>query len=728
MATVIKPKRGSGAPGSGDLAQYEIAIDITNHKLYYSPDGTTNELLSGSTDIVEDLTPQLGGDLDVNDNAIVNDGSNSYFLIGSDTTLTGGDLFSTGNLAGPINVATATPDNSNLTVVGGRSNKVTLTQDIGTGGANSERVRFNYDEAIIDPAGFDLTTTSTGRGFQGAFNNIKINQSDSVNASSVGTITGSFTYLNQGSIDGGLTIDRLQGQMVGIFANDSDITIGDVKGFAYERYSSFANLTGTEYSFYSGVSGATLLNDGPAIISGLNYPTSDGSDGQVLTTDGLGNLTFEDGATSIDDLTDVDTTTTAPLTGQVLKWNGTNWVPDDDTGITAVIDDTTPQLGGTLDVNDNNIVNDGSNDYFLLNSDTTLTGGDLFSTGNLTGAISVAEGTPDNSNLTVVGGRTGKVTLTQDIGSGGANSERVRFNYDEAIIDPAGFDLTTSSNGRGFQADFNNVKINQSDSGNTSNIGTLTGQYTYLNQGSISGTLNIDRLNGVMAGIFLNDSDVTIGDIKGFAYERYSSLANLTGTEYSFYSGVSGAELFNSGNIETASKVIATGDIETDGIVYARGGIENDGNSVDIGTDGDRFEKIYVNQLGDNILLDLDNGALGVNSIQGNEDQNLSMFCNSGFQVQFQVGGRDAVYYKEGEVQMFTGLRLGNCTTGASDPGTASEGDLFINTTSGTLKRYNGSSWDDIITQSGTTVFSTTDSTIVFYNGSSWRKVSDSAL
>ena len=35
------------------------------------------------------------------------------------------------------------------------------------------------------------------------------------------------------------------------------------------------------------------------------------------------------GATSIDELTDVDTSTTAPYVGQTLVWDGTNWVPGD---------------------------------------------------------------------------------------------------------------------------------------------------------------------------------------------------------------------------------------------------------------------------------------------------------------------------------------------------------------------------------------------------------------
>ena len=37
----------------------------------------------------------------------------------------------------------------------------------------------------------------------------------------------------------------------------------------------------------------------------------------------------------IDLLSDVDVTTNAPTNNQVLKWNGTNWVPADDTGNTG---------------------------------------------------------------------------------------------------------------------------------------------------------------------------------------------------------------------------------------------------------------------------------------------------------------------------------------------------------------------------------------------------------
>ena len=90
--------------------------------------------------------------------------------------------------------------------------------------------------------------------------------------------------------------------------------------------------------------GATTTNSitvgGLSIGSAYSLPSSDGSSGQVITTDGSGNLSFTTPSTvsSIDDLSDVDTTTTSPSSGQVLKWDGSNWTPADDI-------DTTLSLG-----------------------------------------------------------------------------------------------------------------------------------------------------------------------------------------------------------------------------------------------------------------------------------------------------------------------------------------------------------------------------------------------
>ena len=56
-----------------------------------------------------------------------------------------------------------------------------------------------------------------------------------------------------------------------------------------------------------------------------------GANMTITTNAGTDTITFVSasggGVSVIDDLSDVDTTTAAPSTGQALKWNGTNWIP-----------------------------------------------------------------------------------------------------------------------------------------------------------------------------------------------------------------------------------------------------------------------------------------------------------------------------------------------------------------------------------------------------------------
>ena len=71
---------------------------------------------------------------------------------------------------------------------------------------------------------------------------------------------------------------------------------------------------------------------GLSIGTEFTFPTTDGANGQTLVTDGNGNiywttLSGAGGAATLDGLLDVDTTTVQPSVGQVLKYNGTNWVP-----------------------------------------------------------------------------------------------------------------------------------------------------------------------------------------------------------------------------------------------------------------------------------------------------------------------------------------------------------------------------------------------------------------
>jgi hypothetical protein len=101
--------------------------------------------------------------------------------------------------------------------------------------------------------------------------------------------------------------------------------------------------------------------------SGYVWQSSDLVEGQVGLNIADGTMHFKKadntvitvgsgtGATSLDGLTDV--TITTPATDQILKYDGTGWInATSPGGITDLVSDTSPQLGGNLDVNGNSIV------------------------------------------------------------------------------------------------------------------------------------------------------------------------------------------------------------------------------------------------------------------------------------------------------------------------------------------------------------------------------------
>ena len=103
----------------------------------------------------------------------------------------------------------------------------------------------------------------------------------------------------------------------------------------------FSDLTGTPTTIAGyGITDAfdgdyTNLTNAPTIPADLtDLGITDGTSGQVLSTDGSGNFSFVNqtggggGATTLSGLTDVSTT--SPTTGQVLKWSGTEWAPSTD--------------------------------------------------------------------------------------------------------------------------------------------------------------------------------------------------------------------------------------------------------------------------------------------------------------------------------------------------------------------------------------------------------------
>ena len=231
--------------GSDPITQGEIVIGLTpTAAKFYTLDGSGNVIslggtATGLTAVVEDLAPQLGGNLDVN----------GFYI----SSASGGNV-------------TIAPDTTGSFVVRGNNTDGSITLNCT---ANTHGV------TIQSPPHADAATYSL------------------ILPSSAGTAGQVLT--SQGG----------------------------------------AQLTWEDAG--SGGFADPMTTDGDIIIrsGGTTTRLGIGSESQVLTVSSglpVWAAASGGGATAIGDLTDVDTSTTSPTTDQVLVWDGTNWVPGDQTG------------------------------------------------------------------------------------------------------------------------------------------------------------------------------------------------------------------------------------------------------------------------------------------------------------------------------------------------------------------------------------------------------------
>ena len=99
----------------------------------------------------------------------------------------------------------------------------------------------------------------------------------------------------------------------------------------------------------------------------LTFPSTDGNANQVLKTDGSGGLDWVDQTTAYTNSSvDSHLNVSSASSGQILSWNGSDyaWVADQTasggSGISNLVEDTTPQLGGNLDIQTYNISGTGT--------------------------------------------------------------------------------------------------------------------------------------------------------------------------------------------------------------------------------------------------------------------------------------------------------------------------------------------------------------------------------
>ena len=284
----------------------------------------------------------------------INSSADGQLDIDADTTLelTAPTMNATGafNITGDLDV-----DNINIdgnTIISTDTNgNIALTPN-GTGEVDISKV--DIDSGAIDGTiiGANSAAAITGTTITGT--------------SLVGPLTGNVTGDLTGAVTGNLT-----GNVTGDVTSSGTSTFSDidVNGGAVDGITLGTNSAVTEAQIDNiNINGNTIISSdtngninvtpngtGSVILDGLSYPQADGTTGQFLKTDGSGQLAF-------------DTVTQA--TGNELE---------------NISEDTTPQLGGDLDVNGNSIVS-------ASNGDVTLSP-------DGTGKVSITKETDLNGNI-----------------------------------------------------------------------------------------------------------------------------------------------------------------------------------------------------------------------------------------------------------------------------------------------------------------------------------------
>ena len=129
-------------------------------------------------------------------------------------------------------------------------------------------------------------------------------------------------------------------------------------------------INDSEYNFtYTATNGAANTRQGGGQLSGFASASQfDGAfavDTSAYKAYFAGNGQWNEmlsGTSSIDALSDVDTTTQAPSSGQALVWNAGASAFRPTTILNNVSDDTSPTLGGNLATGSNNITGSGNID------------------------------------------------------------------------------------------------------------------------------------------------------------------------------------------------------------------------------------------------------------------------------------------------------------------------------------------------------------------------------
>ena len=388
----------SGAENLGDLNDVSTAGATNGQVLTFNGStwsGSTPSSGGGINDIVEDTTPQLGGDLDVNSRKIVSTNNGNIDL----------DPDGTGKVI--INAELQMTSGGGIFAYDPGAQKFTFDYPIQT---SNLKIQSNEIVAMNSNGNIALNPDGTGKvQLDGLYwpntdgTNGQVLKTDGAGNLSWTTVTSGITDVVQDTtpqLGGNLDVN---GQQIVSVSNGNIVLAPNGTGIVRADKSiqiqaeGELRLADTDSSNYVGFKS-------PATVSAnkiWTLPSSDGTNGQVLQTNGSGTLSWA----------------TAGGGGDLVN-------------------DTTPQLGGDLDVGDYQIVNDTGNNggirladtYVFINKESLTSGSAYVSTfrqnlivgadagNNYNGGAQVELRYGANANAYLKSSGTGSVYLTGNSG------------------------------------------------------------------------------------------------------------------------------------------------------------------------------------------------------------------------------------------------------------------------------------------------------------------------
>ena len=271
------------------------------------------------------------------------------------------------------------------TLGGGGAVLISDLDDVDTSTAKVDNKFLKYNAASgkwvgSDTAGGGYTLPTASAGTLGG---IKIGSGLSIDGNGVVTASG-----GGGGSQNLFSTIAVSGQS-SVVADSTSDTLSLVAG---SNMTITTNASGDSITFASTGGGGGSQNVFSTIaVSGQNNVVADsttdtltlvaGSNMTITTNDSSDTITFAStggsGSLALNDLTNVDATT-GVANGKILKYNGSSWEVADDLsgGLSDIVGDTSPQLGGNLDVQAREI-------------NTSTTNGNIKLTPNGTGVIEV---------------------------------------------------------------------------------------------------------------------------------------------------------------------------------------------------------------------------------------------------------------------------------------------------------------------------------------------------